>query len=379
MDARILVVDDVEANRDLLARRLRQLGHRVEEVDGGEAALARLRATPFDLVLLDLMMPGMDGSELLRVMKGDQALAHIPVIVVSASDEIDNVVRCIELGAEDYLAKPINPVLLRARVSASLERKALHDREIELRRQLEAHNATLAEQVRAKVRELTRAQNATIFAMSRLAASRDPQAPGRLDRLREYARSLARQLGQLAPYRSVIDGAFLDAIHAATPLLDIGKVAMPDRVLCRAADLDAADWELLKRHTLIGGEMLRAVEREHAGNAFIRMGIEIAEAHHEQWDGCGYPRGLAGESIPLAARIVALADVYEELTAPRPGRTALAHDEARAVIAAGSGYHFDPEVVSAFLAAETEFVRIRARIRDRGLGAPVCPAWTMEG
>ncbi len=362
MDTRILVVDDVEANRELLARRLQQQGFRVDTAQDGEQALALLAREPFDLVMLDLMMPGLDGSEVLRIMKADPELSPIPVIMVSAAGEMGNVVRCIELGAEDYLTKPINPVLLMARVGACLQRKRLHDRERELKRQLEEHNASLQEQVRAKVRELTRAQNATIFAMSRLAESRDPHAPGRLGRLREYARALAVRLSEMPGYRNIIDGDFIDAIHAATPLLDIGKVAIPDRLLGREGDVDPAEWEWVKNHTLIGGEMLRAVEREHGGNVFIRMGIEIAEGHHEQWDGSGYPRGLKGESIPLSARIVGLVDIYEELSSPRAGRTVFGHDQATSIIASGAGRHFDPGVVAAFLASEAEFVRIRANL-----------------
>lgn len=357
-DARILVVDDVEANRELLARRLQHEGCRVTLAAGGGAALSLLQDQEFDLVLLDLMMPGMDGIEVLRAIKGDDRLRAIPVIMVSASDEIGNVVRAIELGAEDYLPKPFNPVLLKARVSASLQRKHLHDQEAALRRALREHNAALEERVQRQVREILSARNATIFAMSRLAESREPGSAGRLDRLRAYALALARELARRPHYRKVIDDVFLDALYAATPLLDIGKVAIPDAILSRA-DLDPAEWELMKAHTLIGGEMLRSVDRERPGNTFIRVGIEIAEGHHEQWDGSGYPHGTAGEAIPLSARIVALADTYESLTMVRAPRAAFGHDEARAIICGGAGRHFDPEVVAAFLAAEAEFVRIR--------------------
>jgi len=364
MDAHILVVDDLEANRDMLSRRLQQQGHRVHAVGDGEGALSALRAAAFDLVMLDLMMPGMDGSEVLKAMKSDEALKHIPVIMVSASDEIENVVRCIELGAEDYLPKPFSPVLLKARVGASLQKKRLHDQETRLRIQLQQNNERLEERVRAQVREITLAQNATIFAMSRLAESRDPQSGGHLDRLREYARALARELARLPCYGQVIDDAFIDAIYAATPLLDIGKVGIPDAVLIKAGRLDPAEWEVMKAHTLIGGEMLREVDREHPGNIFIRMGIEIAEGHHEKWDGSGYPRGAAGNSIPLAARIVALADVYDSLTSQRGHKQGFPHDEARQIVVGGAGRHFDPDVVQAFLAVEAEFVQIRRRFHD---------------
>lgn len=364
MDAHILVVDDLEANRDLLARRLQHQGHRVHAVADGETALAALRAEGFDLVMLDLMMPGMDGAAVLKLIKADEVLKHIPVVMVSASDEIENVVRCIELGAEDYLPKPSSPVLLRARVNACLQKKRLHDQEALLRTQLQQSNELLEERVRAQVREITSAQSATIFAMSRLAESRDPQSGGHLERLREYAKVLAQELAKLPRYQQVIDEAFVDAIYAATPLLDIGKVGIPDSVLVKAGRLDPAEWEVMKAHTLIGGETLRVVDREHPGNTFIRMGIEIAEGHHEKWDGSGYPRGTAGESIPLAARIVALADVYDSFTSLRGRRRHFSHDEARQIIVEAADRSFDPEVVQAFVSAEAELVRIRRRYRD---------------
>lgn len=370
MNAHILVVDDLEANRDMLSRRLQQQAYRVDMAEDGMMALKKLGADSYDLVLLDLMMPGMDGSEVLQRMKSDEKLRHIPVIMVSANDELDNVARCIELGAEDYLPKPFSPVLLRARVNASLQKKRLHDQEMDFRMQLQQSNELLEQRVLAQVREITSAQTATIFAMSKLAESRDPQAGRHLERLREYARTLARQLAALPRFQSLIDDAFIDAIYAAAPLLDIGKVGIPDAVLLKAARLEPAEWEIMKAHTLIGGDMLRAVDHEHPGNIFIRTGIEIAEGHHEKWDGSGYPRGTAGESIPLPARIVALADVYDGLTAPHGRKQSFSHDEARQVLVDGAGRYFDPEVVDAFLKVEPEFVRIRRRFQDPELAAP---------
>lgn len=370
MNAHILVVDDLEVNRDMLSRRLQQQAYQVDMAEDGVMALEKLGAASYDLVLLDLMMPGIDGSEVLQRMKADERLRHIPVIMVSASDEVDNVVRCIQLGAEDYLSKPINPILLRARVNASLQKKYLYDQEVTLRTQLQQSNELLEQRVRAQVREITSAQTATIFAMSKLAESRDPEAGGHLERLREYTRVLAQQLGTQSRYEALIDEAFIDAIYAAAPLLDIGKVGIPDAVLIKAGRLEPAEWEVMKAHTLIGGDMLRAVDREHPGNIFIRVGIEIAEGHHEKWDGSGYPRGAAGESIPLPARIVALADVYDGLTAPRGHKQSFSHDEARQVLIDGAGRHFAPDVVDAFLGVEAEFVRVRRRFQDPDLTAP---------
>ncbi len=357
MTGQILVVDDLEANRDMLSRRLRQLGYSVECAASGREALARMKEASYDLVLLDLMMPEMDGYQVLEAIKGDARLVHLPVIMVSANDDMENVVKCIQRGAEDYLPKPFNPVLLRARVESSLQKKALHDREADYQRELE-------ERVAAQVREISSAQLAAIFAMSKLAESRDPETGAHLDRMREYCRTLALQLSALDKYKKCIDAAFVDALYAASPLHDIGKVGIPDHVLLKTGKLDLAEWEVMKQHTLIGGSTLRAVDAEHPGNAFIRMGIDIAECHHEKWDGSGYPRGLRGESIPLAARILALADVYDALTSQRCYKKAFSHEDARTIITEGAGGHFDPEVVQAFLSIESEFIRIRQCFKD---------------
>lgn len=361
MSAHILVVDDLEANRDMLARRLQQLGHSVICAKSGAEALNILAGTAIDVILLDLMMPEMDGLEVLRRVKNDAGIKHLPVIMISANDDMDNVVRCIEIGAEDYLPKPFNPILLRARVGACLQKKRLHDQEAALQLALE-------EKVQAQVKEISSAQLAAIFAMSKLAQTRDTDSSTHLERTREYCRTLAQQLAQSEKYRARIDGAFTDVIYAAAPLHDIGKVGIPDHLL-RKSGLNLAEWEIVKTHPLIGGATLRAVEAEHPGNLLIRMGIDIVEAHHEKWDGSGYPHGLRGESIPLAARIMALADAYDGFTGTPSPAHCFSHEEARDMILAGSGRHFDPDVVQAFLACEAEFMRIRHQYAEAGTPA----------
>jgi putative two-component system response regulator len=372
MAAQILVVDDLEVNRDMLARRLRQLGHFAIAATSGREALELLHASPCDMVLLDLMMPEMDGYAVLRAIKSDPALLHLPVIMISANDEIENVIKCIESGAEDYLPKPFNPVLLRARVEASLQKKKIFDREAHYQSELE-------QRVRAQVKEITSAQLAAIFAMSKLAESRDTETGAHLERMREYCRALARQLSKLAKYRKTLDAEFVEAIYAASPLHDIGKVGIPDQVLLKAGKLNLAEWEVMKTHALIGGATLRAVDAQHPGNLLIRMGIEIAEGHHEKWDGSGYPHALRGEAIPIAARILALADVYDALTSLRCYKKAFAHEEALHIIREGAGRHFDPEVVRAFLEIEAEFIRVRQCFKDAETSAARIHALSQPG
>jgi putative two-component system response regulator len=360
----ILVVDDIATNRDLLMRRLQPLGFEMVGACNGKEALELLTRQSFDLVLLDVMMPIMDGFELLARIKRSSATSHIPVVMITAMDDVESAARCIEMGAEDYLAKPFNPVLLRARVEACLERKRLHDQEARYRSQIEQYNDELENRVRRQVYELSEAQLAAIFAMSKLAESRDPETGEHLERMREYCRVLSEQLSRLPKYQAVIDRTFIDNIYAASPLHDIGKVGVDDSVLLKPGTLSEEDWRQMRRHPLIGAATLREVDRQHPGNAFIRSGIDIAEYHHEKWDGSGYPYGAKGESIPLMARILALGDVYDALTSRRCYKQAFGHEKSRAIILEGKGRHFDPDVVQAFLDTEQEFQRIRLAFQD---------------
>jgi putative two-component system response regulator len=360
----MLVVDDNEMNRDLLSRRLQRQGYNVCIAENGQKAIDIISQKPFDLVLLDIMMPEVNGYQVLEYMKSDVRLRHIPVIMISALDELESVVRCVELGADDYITKPFNPVLLRARIGACLEKKRLHDHEEQYRQKIEEHNQHLEEQVRKQVKEITTAQLAAIFAMSKLAESRDPETGEHLERMREYSKVLAQTLTIRPRYRTVIDQKFIDNIYAASPLHDIGKVGVPDHILCKPGKLTPEEWEAMKTHTLIGASTLLEVDRQHPGNDLIRMGVQIAGGHHEKWNGSGYPNGLAGEEIPLVARILALGDVYDALTSKRCYKEAFSHEKSRDIIIADSGTHFDPDVVGAFLEAEEEFRRIRAYYQD---------------
>ena len=362
--ARILVVDDNEMNRDLLSRRLGREGHEVVLAEDGDQALELMRSEPVDMVLLDIMMPGMDGYTVLEHMKSDEKLQHLPVVMISAISEMESVAHCISRGADDYLPKPFDPVLLRARVSSCLEKKRLRDMEHELQEQLADYNQRLEQKVREQVAEITSAQLSTIFATSKLAESKDPETGAHLERMREYCKELAIELWTYPKYSNIITQDFIDTIYAASPLHDIGKVGVPDNILLKPGKLDEGEWLVMKQHTTIGADTLRAVDAQHNGNAFIRMGIEIAESHHEKWDGSGYPKGLAGDSIPLPARILALADVYDALTSERCYKSAYSHAKSKSIILEGDGTHFDPDVVKAFLCIEEKFVEIRNAYSD---------------
>ena len=360
----VLVVDDNEMNRDMLVRRLKPLGYQVSTARDGAEAMDILMQTAFDLVLLDIMMPVKDGFEVLQEIKAHSELRMIPVIMITALDDTSSAARCIQLGAEDYLTKPFDPILLKARVATCLERKRLYDQERLYRNQIERYNDELQDRVQQQVQQITSAQLGAIFAMSKLAESRDPETGEHLERMREYCKVLSEHLGKLPQHQAMIDQEFIDNVYAASPLHDIGKVGIVDSVLLKPGKLTVEEWSVMKSHPIIGAETLREVDRQHPGNSLIRMGIDIAESHHEKWDGTGYPYGLKGTEIPLVARILALGDVYDALTSKRCYKEAFDHHKSRTILQENAGSHFDPDVVDAFLATEDEFQRIKEFYQD---------------
>ena len=359
--ARILVADDSETNRALLSDLLHALGHTPVLVENGLCAVAEMRKEAPDLVLLDIMMPEMDGYEVLGCLKADALLCHIPVIMITAVDDMKSVERCIKNGADDYLGKPFNPILLKARLGACLAKKRLHDQEEMYKRQIEEHNLGVEERVREQVREISAMQLATIFAMAKLVECRNPESSEHLVKMPGYCESLCRELRGFARHARVVDEAFIKDISAASPLHDIGKVGIPDRILQKPGKLTAEEFSVMETHTIIGADTLREVHSSHSHNGFLRTGIDIAESHHERWDGTGYPNGLKGEQIPLPARIVKLADVYDALRSRRCYKERLSHSESREIILTGRREDFDPDVVDAFNAAEEDFMELSGR------------------
>ena len=363
-NARIMIAEDNDYNRDILGRRLIKEGYDVVEAVNGRMALELLKTEKVDMILLDIMMPEMDGFQVLEILKADEKLKNIPVIVISALSEVDNAVKCIELGAEDHLPKPFSPTLLRARINSSLTKKQFYDREVQYKEFIESQNRSLEERITRQVKELSDTQMAAIFAMSKLAESRDPETGEHLERMREYCKFIAQKLRNTLKYQTIIDSQFIENIYAASPLHDIGKVGIEDRVLLKPGKLPEEEWVLMRQHPVIGANTLRAVDNQHPGNQFIKVGIAIAEFHHEKWDGSGYPYGLKAESIPLEARILALGDVFDALTSQRCYKKAFSPEKTRQIIMESDGSHFDPDIVRIFLENEAEFFRIRKEYQD---------------
>jgi len=347
--ARILIVDDAPENVALLAGVLAD--HPLSVALDGEQALSVARAVRPDLVLLDVMMPGLDGFETCRRLKADPATADIPVVFVTAQDDVRDETTGFSVGAVDYVAKPVRAPVVRARVATHLALLAA-------RRELALQNAGLEAKVRERTAQLRDALERvkegsleTIVRLSKAAEFRDDDTGAHVLRMSHYAAAVARRLGRGAEEAEVL-------LHAA-PMHDVGKIGIPDRILLKPGKLDADEWAIMRRHAEIGASILAG-----SGSPVIRMGEVVAATHHEKWDGSGYPKGLSGTGIPEAGRVVAIADVFDALTSRRPYKKPFSLDESFEILRKGSGAHFDPAVVEAFFAAEREILEIKARFAD---------------
>ena len=355
----IMLVDDTPANLELLRAMLHKKGYKVLVFPGGEPALRALERKEPDLILLDIMMPEMNGFEVCGRLKEDERLREIPVIFISALDDTQSKVRAFTAGGVDYVTKPFQPEEILARVQTHVTLR-------QVRRELEKHMSELEELVREKVKEISDSQMATIHAMSKLAEYRDDQTGRHIERTRELCAMLAGKLRENPRYALLIDDSFIENIYHAALLHDIGKVGIPDAILLKPGKLTEEEFEIIKRHPRIGATTLSWVRSKYPQNAFINMGIALALFHHERWDGGGYPDGLAGEDIPLSARIMALVDVYDALRSDRPYKEAFPHETACRIIREGNGTHFDPSVVDAFFAVEQEFEQICDHMTNEG-------------
>ncbi|MGZ8877852.1 MAG: HD domain-containing phosphohydrolase [Candidatus Aminicenantales bacterium] len=353
----ILVVDDTPANLQLLASVLKERGYKTRPVPNGLLALQAALSEPPDLILLDINMPEMNGFEVCQSLKADEKLRDIPVIFISALNEVLDKVKAFAVGGVDYITKPFQFDEVQARVDTHL--KLWH-----LQQELEKHNRQLGKLVQAQVKKISDTQMAMIFALAKLAESRDDDSGMHLERVQAFCKKLAEGLAQRSRLGRQVDTKFVENIFYASPLHDIGKVAIPDRIVLKPGRLTPEEFEVMKTHAARGAEKLEAVQRQFPGNALLDMGIAIARFHHEKWSGGGYPQGLAGEAIPLSARIMAVVDVYETLRAKRCYKPAFSHEESKNIIISSSATHFDPEIVKVFIELEADFRAIRDEMKD---------------
>jgi putative two-component system response regulator len=349
---RVMVVDDELLNLKLIAAMLKPQGYEVILANDGEDCLAKVNESPPDLILLDIMMPKLNGFEVVQRLKAEERFALVPVVMVTALQDINDRVKALEVGADDFLTKPVDRMELRARVRSLLKVKAYNDHMVNYRQELESEvrRRTLEIQetnkMLAKAHEKLRgASLETIFRLSRAAEFKDEDTGTHIISMSRISARLAENC-KLPP-------AAVESILYASPMHDIGKIGIPDRILLKNGPLTEDEWSIMRMHTVFGGKIL-----ENSDIGFLRLGEVIATTHHEKFDGSGYPKGLKGKQIPLAGRLVAVADVFDALMSRRPYKPAFSPEQATSIIAEGRGRHFDPEVVDLFMDDIPEILRI---------------------
>ncbi|HEX3871952.1 MAG TPA: HD domain-containing phosphohydrolase [Pirellulales bacterium] len=329
---RVLIVEDDPDALELLEHALTCFGYEVATATNGFEALEKVRTGNYRVVVSDWEMPGLTGLELCHEVRQRIAFGYTYFILLTSRASVEDLVDSLRNGADEFLSKPFNPVELDVRLRVAERILSLESRDL------------------------------VIFSLAKLAEARDPETGAHLERIREYCLAIARQLCTLEKFRDHIDGDYAQTLYLTSPLHDIGKVGIPDRILLKPGALTPEEFEVMKQHTIIGGETLAAAAAAHPGAKFLQVARDIALSHHEKYNGTGYPFGLKADNIPLCGRIVALADVYDALTTARVYKPAYSHDVARSIILEGRGKHFDPDIVEAFLTSEQEFVAIHHRL-----------------
>ena len=356
----ILVVDDEPANLTVLMQLLRPV-YQVRAANSGENALRAATSEPRpDLILLDIMMPGMDGYQVLERLRHHPVTVDIPVIFLTAMAGTDDEERGLQLGAADYIVKPIKPALVLARVRTQLEAKHTRD-------WLKDKNAILEAEVARRMAENDLIQRVSIRALAHLAETRDSETGNHILRTQHYVRALALRLRQHPRFSACLDARTIELLTKSAPLHDIGKVGIPDSILQKPGPLTPEEWVIMKTHSRLGSDAIEQAEADvEQPIDFLLLAKEIAHWHHERWDGKGYPDGLVGENIPVSARLMAVADVFDAVISPRVYKPAMSYGEARDIIAAGRGSQFDPDIVAAFLAGFEAMTAIADHYQERG-------------
>ena len=330
----VLVVDDDAVTAAVLEHSLLQFGYDVTVARDGREAFQVVRRGDVRMVVSDWCMPEMSGLELCRQIRQRCAGAYVYIILLTSNKRTEDVVEGLNAGADDYITKPFQPEELQVRLRVGERVLSLESRDL------------------------------TIFALAKLAESRDPDTGAHLERIREYSRIMAEELTRTGRASEHLDGEFVQMIYMTSPLHDIGKVGIPDSILLKPGPLTDDEFAVMKRHTVIGGETLDTLAAAHPDARFLLFARDIAWSHHEWYDGNGYPRGLAGEDIPLCGRIVTVADVYDALTSKRVYKEAYSHEVARAIITERRGTQFDPQVVDAFVRRQDDFFRLKEALAE---------------
>ena len=329
---KVLIVDDDRLSRKVLVHHVQKLGHEIFIAEDGREGLKLWQSETPAVVLTDWMMPNMDGAELCRTIR-QQEDNYTYIIMITSMNDSNDLVEGFNAGADDYITKPVMLEELEVRLWAGERILTIQDRDM------------------------------VIFALAKLAETRDPETGYHLERMQNYSRIMADALSRSGEFKEITP-RFINAIYTTSPLHDVGKVGIPDRILLKPDRLNDEEFAIMKSHTTLGYETLNSAYKKNPRALYLRMSAEIALAHHEQWDGSGYPNGLRGDDIPLAARIVSLADVFDALTSKRIYKPAFSREKTRDIIIQGRGTHFDPRIVDAFFAAEADFLAISEKFSE---------------
>ena len=372
--AHVLVVDDQADNLLILEDALSDLYEVHPAMNGREALHYLNEGGHADLILLDVMMPEIDGYEVCRRLKSSETTCTIPVLFLTGLDRPEDEERGLELGAEDFIHEPISPPVVRARVRTHLAlsraTRALERRNADLELLVAERTAEISEQARRLVsskQEVIAAQAATITAFCALAEARDNETGNHIRRTQHYVYILAEALRDHPRFRDQLSDEIIQLLFKSAPLHDVGKVATPDAILLKPGKLTPDEWVLMKQHCEYGRNAILQAEKALGGvtdASFLQYASEIAYGHHERWDGSGYPQGLVGDAIPLSARLMAIADVYDALISRRVYKQPIPHQEAIQMMLAERGRHFDPDIVDALEKVADRFAEIAQNFRD---------------
>ncbi|MFZ3045771.1 MAG: two-component system response regulator [Desulfatirhabdiaceae bacterium] len=347
----ILIVDDEERNLRLMEAMLLPTGYQVVKASNGMDAIQIVKENPPDVILMDVMMPVINGIEATRQLKADEDTRMIPVVMITALREVEDRVRSLEAGADDFMSKPVDKIELRTRVRTLIQVKAYHDHLKDYQKKLEQDVQERTIQLQHALKMLKQSSLETIHCLSRAAEFKDEETGAHINRMSLYSAAVGRKMG--------LSETTIERILYAAPMHDVGKIGIPDRVLMKPGKLDPEEWEIIKQHTVIGAKILAG-----SSAGFIKLAQVIALTHHEKWDGSGYPKGLKGTRIPLAGRITAIADVFDALNSRRPYKEPFPIEKSFGIIRESRGRHFDPAVVDAFFDIEPEILAIREEYQD---------------
>jgi putative two-component system response regulator len=354
---KILIVDDESFYIDVLVNLLND-EYSIAVAKDGEQALSRAESdSPPDLILLDILMPTMDGYEVCRRLKSQPNTSDIPIIFLTVKSEVEDEIKGFNLGASDYITKPMSPPIVKSRVRTHL---AL----VHAWKKLKTQNKVLEQRVLERTREIQQTQDVAIYCLASLAETRDNETGNHIRRTQHYVKLLAKYLQDHPRFRHQISDKYIDILFKSAPLHDIGKVGVPDRILLHPGKLEGEDWEEMKRHAQYGRDAILTAENDLGSTSFLRLAREVAYSHHECWDGSGYPEGLKENEIPLSGQLMAVADVYDALISRRVYKEPFSHEKAVAIILADSGTRFDPEIIEAFTTLQDEFNNIAQQFTD---------------